>query len=66
MTIFVPVSSGVSYLLPDGSHFLQALGIYTTLTKTQAVKTRDELPPAHGDPQIPSTDMLKSEQVTSS
>lgn len=60
-TVLLPTNTG------DVTHMVaQALGIYTTLTKTQAVKTRDELPPAHGDPQIPSTEMLKSEQVTSS
>ncbi|XP_042694339.1 stomatin-like protein 2, mitochondrial [Centrocercus urophasianus] len=60
-TVLLPTNTG------DVTHMVaQALGIYTTLTKTQAVKTRDELPPAHGDPQPPSTEMLKAEQVTSS
>uniref|UniRef100_A0A669QCM6 Stomatin-like protein 2, mitochondrial n=1 Tax=Phasianus colchicus TaxID=9054 RepID=A0A669QCM6_PHACC len=60
-TVLLPTNTG------DVTHMVaQALGIYTTLTKTQAVKTRDELPPAHGDSQPPSTEMLKAEQVTSS
>ncbi|OXB79209.1 UNVERIFIED_CONTAM: hypothetical protein H355_006668 [Colinus virginianus] len=60
-TVLLPTNTG------DVTHMVaQALGIYTTLTKTQAVKTQDELPPAHGDPQPPNTEMLKAEQVTSS
>ncbi|NXJ15238.1 STML2 protein, partial [Odontophorus gujanensis] len=60
-TVLLPTNTG------DVTHMVaQALGIYTTLTKTQAVKTQDELLPAHGDPQPPNTEMLKAEQVTSS
>ncbi|NXK45562.1 STML2 protein, partial [Chauna torquata] len=60
-TVLLPANTG------DITHMVtQALGIYTTLTKTQAVKTQDEIPPAHGDPQPPSTEVLKAEQATSS
>ncbi|KAM7077672.1 stomatin-like protein 2, mitochondrial isoform 2-T2 [Ciconia maguari] len=44
----------------------QALGIYTTLTKPQAVKTQDEMPPACEDPQPPTMEVLKAEQANSS
>uniref|UniRef100_A0A8C2T544 Stomatin-like protein 2, mitochondrial n=1 Tax=Coturnix japonica TaxID=93934 RepID=A0A8C2T544_COTJA len=60
-TVLLPTNTG------DVTHMVaQALGIYTTLTKTQAVKTRDELPLAHEDPQPLSTEMLKAEQAASS
>ncbi|XP_040399247.1 stomatin-like protein 2, mitochondrial [Cygnus olor] len=58
-TVLLPANTG------DITHMVaQALGIYTTLTKTQAAKTQDEIPPAHGDPQPPSTEVLKAEQAT--
>uniref|UniRef100_A0A8C0EUI2 Stomatin-like protein 2, mitochondrial n=1 Tax=Bubo bubo TaxID=30461 RepID=A0A8C0EUI2_BUBBB len=44
----------------------QALGIYTTLTKPQAVKTQDEMPPAREDPQPPLAEVLKAEEASSS
>ncbi|XP_049651865.1 stomatin-like protein 2, mitochondrial isoform X2 [Accipiter gentilis] len=44
----------------------QALGIYTTLTKPQATKTEDDMPPAHEDPQLPIAEVLKAEQASSS
>ncbi|KAM6105414.1 stomatin-like protein 2, mitochondrial [Pterocles gutturalis] len=44
----------------------QALGIYTTLTKPQAVKTQEEMPAAREDPQPPPTEALKAEQASSS
>ncbi|NXS43348.1 STML2 protein, partial [Balaeniceps rex] len=44
----------------------QALGIYTTLAKTQAVKTQDEMPPAREDPQPSAVEVLKAEQASSS
>nr|XP_047912583.1 stomatin-like protein 2, mitochondrial isoform X2 [Anser cygnoides] len=60
-TVLLPANTG------DITHMVtQALGIYTTLTKTQAAKTQDEIPPTHGDPQPPSTEVLKAEQATSS
>ncbi|XP_035167244.1 stomatin-like protein 2, mitochondrial isoform X1 [Oxyura jamaicensis] len=60
-TVLLPANTG------DITHMVaQALRIYTTLTKTQAAKTQDEIPPAHGDPQPPSTEVLKAESATSS
>ncbi|KAI6057753.1 Stomatin-like protein 2, mitochondrial [Aix galericulata] len=60
-TVLLPANTS------DITHMVaQALGIYTTLTKMQAAKTQDEIPPAHGDPQAPSTEVLKAEQATSS
>uniref|UniRef100_A0A672V797 Stomatin like 2 n=1 Tax=Strigops habroptila TaxID=2489341 RepID=A0A672V797_STRHB len=44
----------------------QALAIYTTLTKPQAMKTQDEASPACEEPQPPSTEVLKAEQAGSS
>ncbi|NWU71121.1 STML2 protein, partial [Pterocles burchelli] len=44
----------------------QALGIYTTLTKPQAMKTQEEMPTAHEDPQPTPTEALKAEQASSS
>ncbi|NXU79388.1 STML2 protein, partial [Oreotrochilus melanogaster] len=44
----------------------QALGIYATLTKPQAVKNQDEVPRAHEEPQSPPTEGLKAEQASSS
>ncbi|XP_071586342.1 stomatin-like protein 2, mitochondrial [Heliangelus exortis] len=44
----------------------QALGIYATLTKTQAVKNQDEVSQAHEEPQSPPTEGLKAEQASSS
>ncbi|RLV96118.1 hypothetical protein DV515_00012701 [Chloebia gouldiae] len=43
-----------------------ALGIYTTLTKPQAVKTQDEMPPAQENSHSPATEVLKAEQGSSS
>ncbi|KAM9168385.1 LOW QUALITY PROTEIN: stomatin-like protein 2, mitochondrial [Mergus octosetaceus] len=57
-TVLLPANTS------DITHMVaQALGIYTTLTKMQAAKTQDEIPPAHGDPH---TEVLKAEQATSS
>ncbi|XP_009997997.1 PREDICTED: stomatin-like protein 2, mitochondrial [Chaetura pelagica] len=44
----------------------QALGIYSALTKPQAVKSQDEMPPTHEDPQPPPAEELKAEQASSS
>ncbi|NXG59891.1 STML2 protein, partial [Hemiprocne comata] len=44
----------------------QALGIYSALTKPQAVKSQGEMPPAHEDPQPPPAEELKAEQASSS
>lgn len=44
----------------------QALGIYTTLTKPQAVKNQDEMPSAHEDSHSPATEVLKADQGSSS
>lgn len=48
------------------SRSLQALGIYSTLTKPQAVKTQDEVPTAREDPQPTPTEMFKAEESSSS
>ncbi|KAM6187174.1 stomatin-like protein 2, mitochondrial [Sarcoramphus papa] len=60
-TLLLPANTG------DVTNMVaQALGIYTTLTKPQAVKTQDEVPPACEDPQPPPTEVLKAEQAGSS
>ncbi|NXG37925.1 STML2 protein, partial [Dromaius novaehollandiae] len=60
-TVLLPANTG------DVTNMVaQALGIYSTLTKPQAMKTQDEIPPAHKDPQAPSMEMLKVEQASSS
>ncbi|XP_005060425.1 PREDICTED: stomatin-like protein 2, mitochondrial isoform X2 [Ficedula albicollis] len=60
-TVLLPANTG------DVTNMVaQALGIYTTLTKPQAVKTQDEMPPAHEDSRSPSTEMMKAEQGSSS
>ncbi|KAM6228391.1 stomatin-like protein 2, mitochondrial isoform 4-T5 [Spheniscus humboldti] len=60
-TILLPANTG------DVTNMVaQALGIYTTLTKLQAVKTQDEMPPACEDPQPPTMEVLKAEQANSS
>ncbi|NXV83057.1 STML2 protein, partial [Atlantisia rogersi] len=65
-TLLLPANTG------DVTNMVaQALGIYTTLTKPQAVKPQtmkpqDELPPAREDPQPPTTEVLKAEQASSS
>ncbi|NWY71980.1 STML2 protein, partial [Erithacus rubecula] len=60
-TVLLPANTG------DVTNMVaQALGIYTTLTKPQAVKTQDEMPPAHEDSRSPATEMLKAEQGSSS
>ncbi|NXR20173.1 STML2 protein, partial [Cinclus mexicanus] len=60
-TVLLPANTG------DVTNMVaQALGIYTTLTKPQAVKTQDEMPPAHEDSHSPATEMLKAEQGSSS
>ncbi|NWR65472.1 STML2 protein, partial [Bucorvus abyssinicus] len=60
-TLLLPANAG------DVTNMVtQALGIYTTLTKQQAVKTQDETPSAHKDPQPPLTEVLKSEEASSS
>ncbi|NWI38106.1 STML2 protein, partial [Picathartes gymnocephalus] len=60
-TVLLPANTG------DVTNMVaQALGIYTTLTKPQAVKTQDENPPAHEDSHPPATELLKAEQGSSS
>ncbi|XP_008925962.1 stomatin-like protein 2, mitochondrial [Manacus vitellinus] len=60
-TVLLPANTG------DVTNMVaQALGIYTTLTKPQAVKSQDETLPAHEEPQPASTEMLKAEQGSSS
>ncbi|KAM4878795.1 stomatin-like protein 2, mitochondrial isoform 3-T3 [Sylvia borin] len=60
-TVLLPANTG------DVTNMVaQALGIYTTLTKPQAVKTQDEMPPAHEDSHSPATEVLKPEQGSSS
>ncbi|NXU36546.1 STML2 protein, partial [Drymodes brunneopygia] len=60
-TVLLPANTG------DVTNMVaQALGIYTTLTKPQAVKTQDEMPSAHEDSRPPVTEMLKAEQGSSS
>ncbi|NXB87430.1 STML2 protein, partial [Vidua chalybeata] len=60
-TILLPANTG------DVTNMVaQALGIYTTLTKPQAVKTQDEMPPAHENSHSPATEVLKAEQGSSS
>ncbi|NWS61081.1 STML2 protein, partial [Chunga burmeisteri] len=60
-TLLLPANTG------DVTNMVaQALGIYTTLTKPQAVKTQDEMSPAREDPQPPATEVLKAEQASSS
>nr|XP_009683685.1 PREDICTED: stomatin-like protein 2, mitochondrial isoform X1 [Struthio camelus australis] len=60
-TVLLPANTG------DVTNMVaQALGIYSTLTKPQAVKTQDEIPPVHKGPQSPSAEVLKVEQVNSS
>ncbi|KAM9262114.1 stomatin-like protein 2, mitochondrial isoform 1-T1 [Morus bassanus] len=60
-TVLLPANAG------DVTNMVaQALGIYTTLTKPQAVKTQEEMSPAHEEPQSPATPVLKAEQASSS
>ncbi|NWT01084.1 STML2 protein, partial [Mionectes macconnelli] len=60
-TVLLPANTG------DVTNMVaQALGIYTTLTKPQTVKSQDETPPAHEEPQPASMEMLKAEQGSSS
>nr|XP_010306357.1 PREDICTED: stomatin-like protein 2, mitochondrial [Balearica regulorum gibbericeps] len=60
-TLLLPANTG------DVTNMVaQALGIYATLTKPQAVKTQAEMPPAHEDPQPPAAEVLKAEQASSS
>ncbi|NXR98594.1 STML2 protein, partial [Oxylabes madagascariensis] len=60
-TVLLPANTG------DVTNMVaQALGIYTTLTKPQAVKTQHEMPPAHEDSHSPATEVLKAEQGSSS
>ncbi|XP_074994126.1 stomatin-like protein 2, mitochondrial isoform X2 [Calonectris borealis] len=60
-TLLLPANAG------DVTNMVaQALGIYATLTKPQAVKTQDEMPPAREDPQPPATELLKAEEASSS
>ncbi|NXA44829.1 STML2 protein, partial [Nothocercus julius] len=60
-TLLLPASTG------DVTNMVaQALGIYSTLTKPQAMKTQDEKPPAPTDLQARSTEMPKAEQANSS
>ncbi|XP_066194495.1 stomatin-like protein 2, mitochondrial isoform X2 [Sylvia atricapilla] len=60
-TVLLPANTG------DVTNMVaQALGIYTALTKPQAVKTQDEMPPAHEDSHSPATEVLKAEQGSSS
>ncbi|NXE41233.1 STML2 protein, partial [Ptilorrhoa leucosticta] len=60
-TVLLPANTG------DVTNMVaQALGIYTTLTKPQAVKTQDEMPQTHENSQSPATEVLKAEQGSSS
>ncbi|NWX15702.1 STML2 protein, partial [Aegotheles bennettii] len=60
-TLLLPANTG------DVTNMVaQALGIYTTLTKPQAVKSQEEMPPAREDPQPPPVEELKAEQGSSS
>ncbi|NWW62643.1 STML2 protein, partial [Ifrita kowaldi] len=60
-TVLLPANTG------DVTNMVaQALGIYTTLTKPQAVKTQDEIPQTHEDSHSPATEVLKAEQGSSS
>ncbi|NXC61422.1 STML2 protein, partial [Aleadryas rufinucha] len=60
-TVLLPANTG------DVTNMVaQALGIYTTLTKPQAVKTQDGMPQTHKDSQSPATEVLKAEQGSSS
>ncbi|NXJ70018.1 STML2 protein, partial [Rostratula benghalensis] len=59
-TLLLPANAG-----DVTSMVAQALGIYSTLTKPQAVKTQ-EVPPAREDPQPPSVEVLKAEEASSS
>ncbi|XP_065513645.1 stomatin-like protein 2, mitochondrial [Caloenas nicobarica] len=60
-TILLPANTG------DVTNMVaQALGIYSTLTKPQPVKTEDEVPPARADPQPPTVEVFKAEQASSS
>ncbi|NXX52701.1 STML2 protein, partial [Scopus umbretta] len=60
-TVLLPANTG------DVTNMVaQALGIYTTLTKPQAVKTQDEMPPGHEAPQPPTMEVLKAEEANSS
>ncbi|NXU96348.1 STML2 protein, partial [Cettia cetti] len=60
-TVLLPANTG------DVTNMVaQALGIYTTLTKPQAVKNQDEMPPAREDSHSPATEVLKAEQGSSS
>ncbi|XP_009286492.1 PREDICTED: stomatin-like protein 2, mitochondrial [Aptenodytes forsteri] len=60
-TLLLPANTG------DVTNMVaQALGIYTALSKPQAVKAQDEMPPACEDPQPPATEVLKAEQAGSS
>ncbi|NXW74941.1 STML2 protein, partial [Hirundo rustica] len=60
-TVLLPANTG------DVTNMVaQALGIYATLTKPQAVKTQDEIPSVHEDSHSPATEVLKAEQGSSS
>ncbi|NXN09973.1 STML2 protein, partial [Indicator maculatus] len=60
-TLLLPANTG------DVTNMVaQALGIYSTLTKAQAVKTQEEMPTAREDPQPPPTEALKAEESSSS
>ncbi|NXK17105.1 STML2 protein, partial [Arenaria interpres] len=60
-TLLLPANAG-----DVTSMVAQALGIYSTLTKPQAVKAQEEAPPAREDPQPPPVEMLKAEETSSS
>ncbi|XP_075581743.1 stomatin-like protein 2, mitochondrial [Pelecanus crispus] len=60
-TVLLPANTG------DVTNMVaQALGIYTMLTKLQAVKTQDEMLPAREDPQPSTMEVLKAEEANSS
>ncbi|KAF1631285.1 Stomatin-like protein 2, mitochondrial, partial [Eudyptes chrysocome] len=60
-TLLLPANTG------DVTNMVaQALGIYTALSKPQAVKAQEEMPPACEDPQPPATEVFKAEQAGSS
>ncbi|NXU51239.1 STML2 protein, partial [Turnix velox] len=58
-TLLLPSNAG-----DVSSMVAQALGIYTTLTKPQAVKM-EEVPSARGDPQSTPAEVLKAEEASS-
>ncbi|XP_063177231.1 stomatin-like protein 2, mitochondrial [Chroicocephalus ridibundus] len=60
-TLLLPSNTG-----DVSSMVAQALGIYTSLTKPQAVKTQEEVPSAREDLQPAPAEVLKAEEASSS